>query len=386
MRIIHVTSVLDPRLGGPVTALAGLLQAQKSAGMEVSVTATWRKNADTGVAEQLRKSGIAVDLIGPSIGPLMWHRRIRPTLERQIPGADVVHIHTVWEQIQHSAAKICRRCRRPYVITPHGMLDPWSLRKSTLRKRLYLAWRLRRDLDRASALHFTAEAERDATTTGLNLNRPSLVEPIGIDLGEYENLPAPGQFRKRYEPIGNRPLIVFLGRIWKGKGLEYLIPAMAGIEQGDAVLAVVGPNWRGYQAVAKAMVAEHGVGDRVIFTGALHGQDKLAALADADLFALPSDHENFGIAVVEALAAGTPVIVSNQVSICQDIEWAQVGAVVPTQIGAVADAIDRWLSNTQQRHDAAQRARSFVRERYDWSRIAEHWSDHYQSLSAPPSE
>src|SRR5207237_6148022 len=108
----------------------------------------------------------------------------------------VVHIHALWEEIQHQAARICRMKKVPYVVTPHGMLDPWSLNQSRLKKKLYLTWRGNRNLRGAAALHFTSATERD-NARQLNVNRRAIVEPLGVDLREFESLPPRGSFRNR---------------------------------------------------------------------------------------------------------------------------------------------------------------------------------------------
>ena len=129
-------------------------------------------------------------------------------------------------------------------------------------------------------------------------------------------------------------------------------------------------------------MAEHGVPpDRVIFTGMLRGRERVEALVDADLFVLPSYQENFGIAVIESLAAGTPVVISDQVNICNEIRAAGVGGVVPTQVEPLAPEIARWMSDERLRSDASRRAIPFVRERYDWNQIARRWVEHYETLA-----
>src|SRR5687768_15844040 len=127
LRILHVISSLDAKAGGPPIALVGLAKAQMAAGMRITVVSTHGQRADMRLAEELRAAGAVVELIGPSRWPLAWHREIEPTLRRAIARNDIVHIHALWEEIQHRACRIAHRLDVPYVITTHGMLDPWSL-------------------------------------------------------------------------------------------------------------------------------------------------------------------------------------------------------------------------------------------------------------------
>lgn len=382
MRVLHVISGIDPCLGGPPRALAGLVRGQMEAGLEVGVLATWTDDAsDRSLVDDMAQRGAALHLVGPAVGRLKKHPRLQPVTHDAVRAADVVHIHTLWEEVQHRAAVAARRLGKPYVIRPCGMLDPWSLGQSRLIKKIYMLWRLRRDLNAAAALHFTTDTERDLTAP-LRLKAPAIVEPNGLNLQEFEALPQPGSFRQRHPRIGDRPLVVFLSRLHHKKGLDLLVPAFAACGVKDAVLALVGPAAEGYQPEVEAMTRRHGVEDRVIFTGMLNGADRVAALADADLYCLPSYQENFGIAVVEALAAGTPVLISDQVNIHQEVTQAEVGGVVPTRIQPLADAMGQWLTDKPRRDAAAAKSRPFVWDRYDWGAIARRWVEHYQRIVA----
>jgi glycosyltransferase involved in cell wall biosynthesis len=381
MRVLHVISAIDPVRGGPIVALLGMAEAQQAAGIQVRVAATWIEGESPAAAEALRKLGIEVAHIGPCHTPLRRHPQIVPVLEGQIASSDVVDIHAIYEEIQHQAARLARRHGVPYIVRPEGMLTPWSLAQSRMKKKLYMMWRLRNDLNRAAALAFTSQAECDATAP-LGLTPKSIVEPLGVDLREFENLPPRGMFRDRYPKLAGKRIVLFLGRVHPGKGLELLIPAFAKVEAPDAMLVIVGPDSENFQATAESLVREYKIENRVVFTGMLRGPDRIAALADADLFALPSFHENFGIAVIEALAAGVPVIISNEVNVWKEIADAQVGGVVPTKVDPLAAELNRWLSDDSLRAAAARRARPFVEEHYNWSRIARRWMEHYTVLTA----
>jgi glycosyltransferase involved in cell wall biosynthesis len=147
------------------------------------------------------------------------------------------------------------------------------------------------------------------------------------------------------------------------------------------VLVIVGPDADGYGDEIRALAKQHGVVDRLLFTGMLRGRNRIEAFVDADLFALPSYQENFGISVVEALASGCPVLISDQVNIHREIAAGGVGGVVPTEVEPLARELGRWIGDESLRRAAGARGPAFVRERYDWNRIAEHWAAHYASLA-----
>jgi glycosyltransferase involved in cell wall biosynthesis len=378
-RVLHVISGLSAQHGGTAMALAALARAQKEAGLSVAIVTTFVDPPDN-TAASLREAGIEVIEIGPCKPLLHRHPAITPTLREQIARAKVVHIHALWEEVQHRAAKTAKSLGVPYLFTPHGMLDPWSLSQSRLKKQIYLALRLRSDLNSASAIHFTSEIERNLASP-LQLTPPTIVEPNGVDLSEFASLPPRGGLRSRFPRLGDRPIVLFLSRVHPKKGLDLLIPAFAKSAASDAILVIAGPDSDGYANVVREMAAKAGVADRVIFTGMLRGRERVEAYIDADLFVLPSYQENFGIVVIEALASGCPVIISDQVNIHPEITAANVGEVVPTQADPLADALRRWMSDAGRRRAAGERGPAFVRQRYDWREIARRWLSHYTSLA-----
>jgi len=144
-------------------------------------------------------------------------------------------------------------------------------------------------------------------------------------------------------------------------------------------MVIAGPD-EGYLQIARQLARHHAIDARVVFPGMLYGADRLAALADAALYVLPSYQENFGISVVEALAAGKPVIISDQVNIHPFISAARVGAVVPALLEPLSTALREWMNNQPLRDQAASRAVQLVQEKFDWRVIAQHWQTHYRQI------
>jgi glycosyltransferase involved in cell wall biosynthesis len=380
IKVLHVISGIDPRGGGPAEALRGLATAQAAEGMNVRVLATFAPGDDLGFAAVLQARGVTVRLIGPCRGPLCRHPDLATAAAETVAAADIVHVHALWEEIQHQAARAARLSGKPYLIRPCGMLDPWSLRQGRLKKSLYLFWRLRRHLLAAAALHFTSDAERQGTIP-LRLNANAIVEPNGIAIAEYAELPRRGPFRRRWNIPAEQPVLLFLGRLHPKKGLDLLLPAFARLTD-QTVLVVAGPGDEGYRRQLQAEATRLGIAPRVLFTGMLLGEDKLAAFADADLFVLPSYQENFGIAVAESMAAGLPVVISDQVNIHAEVNAAGAGGVVPTDVAALASELSQWVRDAERRRTAGANARAFALARYDWSNIARRWIGHYEQLIA----
>ncbi len=379
LNVLHTISTLDIRAGGPVVALAGLAAAEAQAGMKVSIAATWPAAHRPPDPQFLRAEHVSIESVGPARGPLQRHPDLLELIRRKVCEADVVHIHGLWEEISYQAAIAAEKQNKPYIIVPHGMLDPWSLAQKRLKKKLYLWWRLRKRLDRAAAIHYITVGERDLAQT-LKLRAPSLVEGIGLDWQEFAKAPPRGTFRSRFPMIGGRPMLLFLSRIHYKKGLDYLIDAFAQVRDRESVLVIAGPDVDGYQTEVQKRIVRAGLVDRVIFAGMLTGVDRISAMMDADLFLLPSRQENFGVVVAESLAAGTPVIISDRVNLHPQITAADVGEVVQLDSSKIATAIDTWLADPDRRRAAGERARIFARSQFDWTVLAEHWAGHYQRL------
>jgi glycosyltransferase involved in cell wall biosynthesis len=373
MRVCHVISGIDTDNGGPPVALAGLAAAQVRAGMDVSVLSSFRFSEKSLAAKAaMEGNGVTVRLVGPAREPMSRHPDLAVAAREMCAGNDVLHVHSMWEAIQHEACLAARRAGTPYVMTPHGMLDSWSLKK-----RIYFALRMKSHVQHAAAIHVATEIERDHVGS-LGLRPRIIVEPHGLNLAEFRVLPEKGAFRKRYPAVGDHPYVVFLGRLDKRKGLELLVPAFAKVK-GDARLVIVGPDF-GMREPSQKIARELGISDRVIFTGMLVGADRVAALADATVFSLPSYHENFGIAVVEALAAGVPVVVSDHVQLHPLVTSERVGGVVPLDVDALGGELNRWLGDETMRRDAGERARPLALERFDWDVIARNWGSHYERI------
>jgi glycosyltransferase involved in cell wall biosynthesis len=383
-RVLHVTSGLDLHSGGPAVALAGLAVAQQHAGLDVRVVASYREGREPSLAEQIRSKGVAVTCVGPCFGRFARHPALSESVAADVEAADIIHIHALFEEVQHLSATFARRYGKPYLIRPCGMIDRWSLRRNWLVKRIYLAWRLSRMLEAAAAIHYTTGFER-RNAEHLHLQPRAIIEPNGVDLAEYQALPAPGSFRKRFGIPAGAPLITFLGRLHPGKGVEPLVRALGSGHLKHAHLAIVGPDSGGQLETMQTLAARCGAAERVVFTGLLQGQDRIKALVDADVFALPSEHENFGIAVAEAMAAGAPVIVSPEVGIADDVTAAGAGAVVPLQQDLLAAELARWLGNAFLRANAGAQGRAYAFERFGWHEIGQRWAGHYAAILGRPS-
>jgi glycosyltransferase involved in cell wall biosynthesis len=379
--VLHVVPSIDPSKGGPSISLLGQTEAQIAAGMNVSVVTCWADRFPE-FARQYRVLGAAVEVIGPTTGRLARHPQLVATLRELVRRCDIVHTHGVWEEIIHQAVRLARQEGKPYIMRTCGMLSSLSLQQRIIHKWLFLKLRLYNDLDRAAAVHFTTRGEQDLTVPVMVIKAPAIVLPLGVRLSEFEHLPPRGTFRQKFPQLGQRPVVIFLGRVHPRKGVERLVSAMRHVNVPGAILVVAGPDADGLRGVLERQTARFGIQDRVLFTGMLTGKERVEALVDADLFALPSEYENFGVSVVEALAAGIPVLVSKRVQLYQDLLRGGVGGLISRDPKEMAVELTRWLTDGDLRRAAAAKARAFAWEHYNWTAIAHQWEGQYARLIA----
>jgi len=302
-------------------------------------------------------------------------------LRQAIPRADVVHLHSLYLFHTWAAARLCRRFGVPYLLRPHGTLDPFLWQRHRRRKAVMEALFQNRVLRQASAIHYTA-AEEATLAAPYAQGAPAVVVPNGLDLEQYASLPAAGTFRARHPEIGDRRLVLYLSRLNFKKGLDVLIPAFARAARryGDLHLVLAGPD-DGMKTAAEAWVAAEGIAGRTTFAGMLDHPTKLAAFRDATMFALPSYSENFGIAIVEAMACGLPVAISDRVNIWREIEEAGAGLVAPPEVDAVVRQIEAMVGDATGAAAMGQKGRALVAERFSWARIASELETVYRSLA-----
>ena len=374
MKILHVISTLAPRDGGPSKACVEMARAVARRGHEITIFATDKDGAgrlDVPTDRPVERDGVTLRYF-PAAAPRFWGRSpaMADALEVAIPTVDVVHMHSLYLYHDLMVGRFCRRFGVPYILRPHGSLDPYLWRRHRLRKMVMELAFQNRVTRGAARLHFTTEDERTLAAPYV-FGVPGFVVPNGLDLDEFADLPPAGTFRSRHPEIGDRPLALFLGRLNFKKGLDILCDAFAAVARDlpEARLVIAGPD-DGMEPAARGWLAERGIADRTIFTGMLTGADKYAVLRDADLFVLPSYTENFGIAVIEALACGVPVAISDHVGVWREVETAGAGWVTPVDAVAFAGAMRAALGDRPTAGARGQRGRELVARDYAWPSIA----------------
>lgn len=363
-----------------------MARAVAALGHEVAIYTTDRDLApgERAVLSQGRLDGVGIRMFAQHF-PAMFGTSfaLARALPEAIRGADVVHLHSLYLFHTWVTARLCRKHGVPYLLRPHGTLDPFLWRRHRGRKAVMELLFQNRVLREAAALHYTAEEEKRLAAPHAQ-GAPGIVVPNGLDLAQYAELPAPGSFRSRHPEIGNRRIVLFLSRLNFKKGLDLLIPAFARAARrhDDLHLVIAGPD-DGMRTSVEGWIATAGVGGRATFTGMLDHPAKLAAFRDAAMFVLPSYSENFGIAIVEAMACGVPVAVSDRVNIWREIEAAGAGLVGPPTVDGVARQIEALAADPAGAAAMGGRGRALVAEKFSWTRIARELESVYRSLARP---
>jgi glycosyltransferase involved in cell wall biosynthesis len=301
---------------------------------------------------------------------------------------DVVHVHAVFSHACLAASQACRRTGVPYVVRPLGTLDPWSLRQKPMRKRLLWHAGVRRMLDHAAAIHYTTAAEQRLAEEPLGLRR-GVVIPLGVGAELLGDPLADQRDRERDHPFGNEPYVLVLGRLHPKKGLEAFIDVFLQLASTPEYrrwrLVVAGDGEPDYVASLKQSIHQRRGDDKVVFAGWLGGVDKTIALRGAALLALPSRQENFGIVVAEAMACGTPVLVSTQVNLADEITAAKAGWVAPLEGAALLKTLACALRDDQERARRGLAGRELARARFTWPAVATELVSLYGAVAAQRS-
>lgn len=386
MRVLHVIPSLSAKDGGPSVALPLMERALKGRGVEVTVATTVdgsssaRSGSPTAVPVEVE--GTVRYYFRRQTDYYKYSSDLSRWLDREVTKFDVVHVHALFSHASVTGALAARRKSVPYIIRPLGVLNEYGMTaKRALLKRISFHFIERPLLEHASAVHFTSPQERtEAERLGICLR--AVVLPIGIDLARFEHLPEAAEFLSAWPRASTRRLVLFLSRLDPKKGLEVLLDGFVAVRRQapEAMLVVAGGGDARYVEGLKARAARLGIDQDILWTGHLDERSKLGALGAASAFVLPSLSENFGIAAVEALAAGIPSVLSIGVGISEEVLRAGAGMIVQNDPGAVADALVRILGDEGLSRALAVSARALARERYSLEAMGKGLIDLYTGI------
>lgn len=373
LTVTHFIPHLAPAAGGPVSALDNMAQCQVTAGFDVRITTGPLLAADRGfvadVAEGKKREAELPHEERVAMGPAE-----RARIDRLVEQSDVCHIHGVWEPLQRAVARSAKRQKRVLFMTPHGLLTRWAMGQGRLKKMVYLAAWLRPQLPVDCVQHFASVAERDGTT-GLGRLKRAQVVPMGIDTDRFGSADDPDYLSRQHGLAG--PTVLFVGRVHPGKGVEHLVAAAKQMDPAACGIVIAGPNTSDW---ARSLMREADqVGPRFVFTGALPLDEVARALTSATVYCLPSDHENFGMAAAEAMAAGAACLLSREVAIADEAVAAGAAGFCRRDSAGLAADLTALLADADRRRSLAAAAKAHARTCYDLSVTAAAWKTAYHT-------
>ena len=373
MRILHVIPYMHPRAGGPPVAVEKFIHESSRLGhVSEIVTTSLFCDGDTSALLQ-RLNGFATTTCLPQRGAgLLLSKTARQKIVERIQSAHIVHVHTLWNPINTLVRRSCASNDRPYVLMPHGMLDPYSLSMKRWRKSAYL-WAIEsRNLSAAQRMIYTTPEEAELATRQIAYLPKAAVVPLGGDApaGGFEDLAA--QFLNNFPVARGRRQVLFLGRLDFKKGLDRIFAIIPSVLSAfpDLLFTIVGDGSPTVVRQLKNMAAAHGFEQNVLMTGMLNGALKWGAYACAELFLLPSRQENFAITVAEAMQMGLPVVISDRVNTWPYVKESRAGLVlVDNEIeGTLGNSLIMLLQNPCMAKNMGKRGQEFARTNLTWMR------------------
>lgn len=367
-----MTGTLNPAYGGPPVVLNQITVGLSKFGHAVDIAVS-----DPSDAEWLSDVPGRTFALGTGTGRYGYSKKLRRWLRTHAGDYDAVVVHGIWQYHSKAVRSACRAANVPFFVFVHGALDPWFERRypaKHVKKSVY--WRLieHRVLRDARSVLFTREEERQLARTSFSPYRA--VESI-VDLGVHEppddSALQCAAFLAAFPELEGKQFVLFLSRIHPKKGCDLLIRAFAAVcsHSPDLRLVMAGPDEAETRVELEALGEELGISDRVVWTGMLNGAAKWGAYRAADVFALTSHSENFGVVIPEALACGLPVLITDRVNIWREIDDAGAGFVDRDTVDGATSLLRRWLAlGPVERDDMRVRARSCFADVFDEDRSA----------------
>jgi glycosyltransferase involved in cell wall biosynthesis len=382
VRVLHVIPAVAARYGGPSAAIVPMCEAVRALGVEPTIVTTDADGPERLPVESRTPTlwrGIPAIFFKRNLTEsFKYSRALRPWLDDNVVRFDVVHIHGLLSHACFAAAAACDRRRVPYIVRPLGTLAPWSLRQKSVRKRLLLAVGGTAILRRAAAVHYTSPEEKRTVETAFGL-AGGVVIPLGIDAALVDEPPLDHAERERDR------YVLALSRIHPKKNLEALLDAFIALTAGgravDWRLVIAGTGESAYVNALQQRARAAKADGRVTFVGWVDGDRKHDLIRRASIFALCSKHENFGVAVLEALAAGVPALLSRHVDLAADVQGADAGWIVDDGDESILEPLARACGNPRERESKGQVARDLAR-RFVWPAVAGELRQLYLSVTA----
>lgn len=387
IKVLHVIPSLGPLRGGPSLALPTMARGLAKGGVQVHVATTddnGKNHLALPLGRPVQDAGITIRYFRRQISTYTISWPLARWLRQHVPDYDLLHIHSLFSYASTVAARCARAAGVPYIVRPLGHLNHWGI---TQRRRWIKQLSLRvvehRLLQGAALIHYTTERERSQARE-IGVDFPSFVLPLGIDHRPLQRDTAVecASLIEQYPILQDRFKVLFLSRLDPIKGLDLLLPAFAQFHRRHPATALImaGAGEDRFIHEIDRRIDALDMRSAVVQTGFLDGGTKLAAMHIADVFVLPSYSENFANAPVEAMAAGVPVIVSDQVGVADAIRRANAGLVVTCHAGQLSNAMEALFNNVSLRRELVANGQQLVEDQLSVERTTRALIQHYESI------
>ncbi|TNM65318.1 glycosyltransferase [Aliirhizobium smilacinae] len=363
MKILRVIASVDPKDGGPIEGLKLSSASLRTAGHETEVVTLDFPEADhtKGLPFKVHPQGRWMSRYGYTPRLTQWIRQHGKAFDAAV-------IHGLWNHASIGGWLGLKKIGLPYVVFTHGMMDPWFKAQYPLKhkaKQLFWTHLQGKVLRDATAVLFTSEEEMQLSRGVFRGHSyKERVVAYGTSVPPDEAKDQDAAFRKCVPNLGGRRFILFLSRIHEKKGCDLLVSAYGRLaaQNPDVDLVIAGPDQTGLMETLKQTANAAGIAERIHWPGMLQGAAKWGAFRSAEAFILPSHQENFGIVVAEALACGTPVLITNKVNIWREVEACRAGFVDDDTEQGVSRLLHRWFAL---KTDEQAEIRSSARKAFD---------------------
>lgn len=384
VRVTQVTPRLSSRGGGVSAYVWGLSARLQNSGLETTLAGF----SDELLPRELLGSDKRLGVITapPTLLPTVrYSPKLNRRLEHQSAGTDILHVHGLRSALNLKVKQCAGLYGIPFVVSPHGQLYPEVLQTRPMRKKFIAEiFENQAFFDSVDCMHATSEVEAKHIRE-YGIERPIAIVPIGLEPGEFDidSEEAHRALGELYPRLEGRKRVTFLSILHPKKGLRRLAHSWALLHKKypDWSLVIAGPD-AGYEAQARRMFKSMGVDNRnVEWIGGIYGHEKAVLLAGSDLMVLPSDWENFGIVVIEGLAARIPVIATHRAP-WQELETRDCGWWVPVDAESICDAMEAGMGmSDNDRRGMGERGRQLVLEKYTWDRCASQMVEMYRAIA-----
>ncbi len=386
MKILQVIPFFAPEFGGSVTVPYELSEELAKRKHDVTIITT-----DFGFnlqfADAIRSNGVHVIPFhcAAHFGLFLYTPSMKPWLEKNLKEFDIIHLHNYRSYQNVAVHTSAMKHKIPYIVQAHGSVLPF-FEKQNLKKLFDFVWGDKILKDSSKVIAVSGIEREQYLKMQVSDNKIEIV-PNGIDMSEYETLPDRGEFTNKYGIVPDEKIILYLGRLHKGKGLDFLVNGFSGLldQRRDVRLVIIGPD-EGFLDILMKQIIRLKIEENVLLLGPLYKTEKFEALVDADVLVYPGIFEIFGLVPFEAIMCGTPVIVAEGCGCGEIIKEANCGLIVKSgEVNQLIDHIENLINNPDISQNFVANGQEYINNVLNWKILIKQFEDIYDSCLKKPA-